>query len=988
MTIRKRMFDMETFVISVFTNFISNRLEKPYGAVCSKIKSLFLKLCLKHDLIKLVDQYKNEPYYNSFDEFLSEGQYAENIVMHSLNSQETIKSSLTKYIQIIVQDFIQQTPEYSIYKKDLTSFLEKILKLAFTRINNYTNDENSRMVIVCLREEIRESKESIIEQVKKSENDIVDTLADKIDGIPGAILEKSETKWEDRINEENIQTYKASLSQLFLDKTKYIDRKISDEHSEYSCVDALIQHKKILLLGDPGCGKTYEALKVLEEVCVSSTFTTYIPVYLRLVEYGIAYNSLIQAIHLKLKPYFGNLEDTNIIELIKNRKIVLILDGIDEIMDQERRIKFKCDINEILRYMAEYCLITSRINQYHNDIDNIMHYNIEDLSRSEILQVLYANNIHRQLPSGYYDLFKIPLFLEIGIKVLSKEGKFSHNKSALFNSYIYQLCYGREQEKGILNQDSNFYEMMLLTGKLAFEFFDSACISIEQFNRFFAQNRSKYSEITICDVFRIDIFKIDDGVWFSHKQFKEYFAAYYLVEHYNIKDNLEFYENLMQKESWQEVLIFASGMIQNIEQQNLFFDILLEHNLKTYIESVRYKNDLSESLNSLSKQEYVKYYLETLCKSYLSLIKCYFENIDYLFEPMIGKYSPKNSEVCIVGGLYDNQTNLTYWFDRLPNLKSRVKIIEEQDIPIEYKSMEQRALRERRRTIAHSINLERAHFSGDSAREVAINLVRDNLLSIFKGKELKENNYLLCEWLQSVVHNDRTLKGKTIPELVVWSDQYILDVKKRIGHIEDVLIEYNRIDVIRLNRIAKFLKQAGVTFEKYLLPGPDQKLENGGWIWDLYSDSQKINRIQTFFHWKEISYLEMININFPKMRKYFKLAQDFPFKYKIRVALNKDRDGFMREPSIEYYHLSSQSASDIVPEIEIKEGVGGADYQEVMSEMRQSYLQNHREAKNEVFTVSSFDMVLHGGVGCSRLPLSNSVYNEFKNEVENLFGKN
>ena len=96
---------------------------------------------------------------------------------------------------------------------------------------------------------------------------------------------------------------------------------------------------------------------------------------------------------------------------------------------------------------------------------------------------------------------------------------------------------------------------MLLIGKLAFEFFDSACISIEQFNRFFARNRSKYSEITICDVFRIDIFKIDDGVWFSHNQFKEYFAAYYLVEHYNIKDNLNFYENLMQKESWQEVLI-------------------------------------------------------------------------------------------------------------------------------------------------------------------------------------------------------------------------------------------------------------------------------------------------------------------------------------------------------------------------------------------------------------------------------------------------
>ncbi len=59
-----------------------------------------------------------------------------------------------------------------------------------------------------------------------------------------------------------------------------------------------------------------------------------------------------------------------------------------------------------------------------------------------------------------------------------------------------------------------------------------------------------------------------------------------------------------------------------------------------------------------------------------------------------------------------------------------------------------------------------------------------------------------------------------------------------------------------------------------------------------------------------------------------------------------------------------------------------------MSEMRQSYLQNHREVKNAVFTVSLFGMVLHGGVGGSSLPLSNRVYNEFKNEIENLFGKN
>lgn len=982
---------MGTFVVSIFTNFILNRSEEIYKGIRSKIKMIYFRICLKRDITKLVERYQDTIYYNSFDRFLSEGQYAKNIISNCFYREETIKSSLTKYIEMIVQDFIQRNQEYAIYKSDLTNLLEEMLKVAFNRINDYTHDKTARMVIVYLSEENRRNTERILDHVDRAKEDAVSVLGSKIDKISDVFPKQNENEWENRINEKNIKEYKSSLSHLFLDKKKYVCRKLSDGSGmQKSCLEVLTQQKKIILLGDPGCGKTYEALNVLEEICLSSNFTTYIPVYLRLVEYGIGYSSIIQAIQLKLKPFFGQLEDISVIGLIKNKRIVLILDGMDEILPPERKIKFKFEVNELMRFMEEYCLITSRINQYHNDFDNIMQYNIKDLSMSEIYQALYANKIYRKLPDEYYDLFKTPLFLDIGIKVISEKGEFSHNKSALFTSYIYQICYGREKEKGILNRDTNFYEMLSLIGKLAFEYFDRPYITFEQFNKFLDINgQNKYSEITICDIFRIDIFKIDGGVWFLHKQFKEYFASYYIVNTYCIEEHTEFYKKLMRKESWQDVLVFMSGMIENIDQQNLFFDMLLENNLETYIESVRLKNDLSKSLNLLDEKTYTKYYLETLYKSYTGLIQCYFKNIDYLFEPMIGKYSSRDSEVCIVGGLYDKKKNLIYWFDRSEDKSEKIKIVEEKNISLERKSMEDRALREQRTTILHATNLERARYSGDSARVIAINLVRDNLFRIIKNKKLQESNYILCERLHSAIRNIRSLKGKSISELVAWSNQYILNVKTQLGDVEFSRIQgiqYNKLNVTWLNDVAKYLMQAGVTFEHYLLPGPDRKLEKGMLIWDLYSDRQKINRIKTFFYWKEISYLEMIDSNFPKMMKYFKLAQDAPFKYKLRVALNREKDGIMRMPAIEYYHLSAQNPSDMMPEIELKEEVSGADHEEIMSEIEQSYSQNDRKSRYAAYGSVSFSCILSGRSLNDDLPLSDSVYEQFKNDVENLFG--
>jgi len=367
---------MESFAVAVFINFISNRLEKPFSNIIARFKFYKARLSLKNDIKEsIVSKHENELYYNTLDKFLDQSNYAENIIGKSYYCVTTIELSFSKYIEMMVQSFVDKNPRFTIYKNQITCILTKVLHIVFDKINNYSSDETARLIVT--------------------------NLGYKLSGVEGKV-DKLQSTFESyvlnlsspSINEESIKTYKASISQFFIDKKQYIPRNIfTGNDTPKSSLEELLKQKKILLLGDPGSGKTYETLNLLGEVCISAAFDKCIPIYLRLIEYGIKYNSLIEAASKKMSPFCGKLEDGAIIELIKKEQIVLILDGIDEIINLENRIKFYSDLNETMRYMTAYCFITSRVNQYHGDINNIKQYCITDISQYEILQKLRENNI-------------------------------------------------------------------------------------------------------------------------------------------------------------------------------------------------------------------------------------------------------------------------------------------------------------------------------------------------------------------------------------------------------------------------------------------------------------------------------------------------------------------------------------------------------------------------------------------------------------------
>lgn len=968
--------------ISILINFISNRLEKPYEkftAFLSKKKQATKMRKLKRQLaLQIKDKCQNEVYYNALDKYLSENDFYNRIVDNSYCFPDlvSIKISLSNYVDLLSQRFISQNPQYAPHQSRILMILKEALQIAFNDINDYREDNSIRAGVNFLSQEhalIYEKLESLYDKSNLIETNEHINDASNIN-----------------ITGENIIKLKTYLCNTYTLKSNYISRNIfSDDGAKGTTATLFFNQNKILLLGEPGSGKTIEAINLLHEICKSDAYRECIPVFFRLAEYGKGSENLFDGVRTVVAPFLGKISDKIILELIETRKLVFILDGFDEITSKEYKSRFVSEINRILGMTNLRCFITSRINQYHSNFCNINQYELEDFSQGEIIRVLHNHNIYN-IPDIYYDLFKKPLFLEIGIKALSNKSNQPYNKSILFKEYFNQLLLEREKIKEVDASDINLYEILFCVGKFAFEFFDDASVPNDKFDEFFYKNNRQFSSSNICDVFRVDVFNLQNGIWFSHKQFKEFFAAYYLVHQYPIELNVNLYSSYMSYENWQEVMVFVAGMIENLEQQKTFFELLLNKNLQTYIECTKYGNDLSNQLLKLTLTEYTQYYLCTLYDSYTTIVRKYFNNIKFLFEPMCGTNT--NQKLCLVG-CFDNSTELTYWFDWKDPSQGTILIIEKDRINDEQSDMKRRAIKERRNIVIRHINLEKSNLSRNSSRSLALQIVRDNLIDICKRKLLKESDYILCERLYAMKKDNKPLRDLDVSQLFEWSSKYISDILQRTSLTSDVTVFFNHTDVSKLNYIARQLNEKGISFSTHLLPQPDQTSGNVFWVLDLYSDEQKINLVRKFFYWRERSYIEMIHTNFPEMMNYFKTAKDYPYRYKITITLKPGQNDVNSIPIISYYYLSCAEGQAIDPEVIVNRiqndsDSSGPSVEESFKEIEKSYSLNNKKSYGATYTQTVFDVVIFGHDSSSHnIPLTDCVYRDFENDINNLFGK-
>lgn len=485
-----------------------------------------------------------------------------------------------------------------------------------------------------------------------------------------------------------------------------------------------------------------------------------------------------------------------------------------------------------------------------------------------------------------------------------------------------------------------------------------------------------------------DLFRIEDKVVFVHKLLKEYCVAHYLVYNFPLSHNVELYTDLVKKDEWKEVFIFAGGIFKETQAQDEFLDFVMEYNLPLYIECVNAKSDVSES----DITDSAKRLLTQIHRTYRFILSKYFGPIEALFDPL---HSPNRftvepgQKIAIIGCLSEDKSYLNYWFDFVSAGKNDVQCINEQQCQEYYATFEKKALSSRRNFVSYGVNLRLSGLSEDSGRKIAINLIKNRLKELIEKKNLIESKYLLCERIAFYQRKVKVIRGiDNLPEMQAVIDKMINDELEKSPRLAGYTL--NGVELFSLRDLLYYLNRDNTVLSDHILPGPDMPIPTSGscFTWDRYSKEQKERRIAQFFYYREISHLSMVEYNFPSLKKHFRRYNDAPYQVVVEVDHNEDANphDFTSQPSIQYYYIASPTEDIPMPIIYQTKEKAFSNHEQIMQTIQESYSKQGRTANNLMTTRTGFTFTTTSRRTGGDDPLSDYVYKSIKESLEDVFG--
>ena len=949
---------------SLIENLLMEELGDYFRGFLGKIKLKFFIKRLKNEVeISILKQYGDRIYYLDFDRFLIEQNVLVKIIKNFLN-QDTLQSkTINQSVDYYLNLFTEKYPKYKLHNSDLKQILQKYFEIIFKQLNKIKTPESQALCRI-----IREIIDDIDRRLKYLSAIVDDNNAMLKQVVNGNFRIRS-----------YIKTLLATSGESFV-QFDYFERCLFQNiegSEEKDSLDILLQHHKVVLKGEAGFGKTFETFKLINQLCSKYSSYQLIPIYVPLIEYEDSLGTLFEIIQLKMESFCEGNSKEAIKQLFANNQLVLFFDGIDDIIDERKRLKFFSEANQLMtQYNQNFFFFTTRDNRYKHELGEDNSFELTPLTDNIIQNDLIRLGGNSDLPKAYRELFRNPLLYKIGKTILAdRQNKELFNRTQIFTEY-FEKNYRYKNSYSELS----LHETLNLFGKFSYEHFERSSFTYSEVDKIIsAYPVSTPNKRNIIDYFiNFGIFSTSDRITFSHKLFKEFCAAYYITNNLTVSSDTELLEKLIYNEEWREVVIFISGLFSIIEEQDKFLDFVLQHNLPLYVECVNSKNDLlrNNGITDFSIENHVERILSEIHKTYTFIVENYFHPISKQFEPFITK-NQVESKIGITGSIVDN--SLYYWFDIVDKVAPDVKIVSSDLLGQASQEYQNNIFLKTTRMIQRGINLELSGLVGDSGRKIALDLIKSNLKDILENKRLIPSNYILCEFLKEIKNKLPWLKE--INDISLMS----IEVRKKIDETLKDFPEVSGvttsegIELFSLNNLLDILLNSGINYKSSIIPGRDKEYsESGGLTLSLYSTKRKIETVETFFTFAEASYLEMIKYNFPKIYRYFSKIQDMP--YKLLVTYKDDE----RSPWIGYYHVAYSGDKNL---IEVSLGDSSKDYEKVYEEILQSYHSLNRVPKDVSMHRSAFSTLLFSFNFRENTPLSDFVHKEIKNSLEEIFGE-
>ncbi|SNX52894.1 NACHT domain-containing protein [Thermoanaerobacterium sp. RBIITD] len=935
-----------SLIISLISNYISQNVNEVLldGDINSEIKE-----CIQNVTDKISTKY---PKFKIIDGFTLWDNIAEKINyeieknfddISYINIVSTINSVLIKQLNDLDPDKIKNISEdyLKLLKKEIINKdkLYKFLMLSyFTNIDGYIRSRLETIIHV-LENNTTKDKFMDVKEIKEIKDNLLAYLI---------FLQK----WA--FNE---------LGEMEFERTF----KITGNKRRLKIDDLLKLNSNLVIIGPPGCGKTYTLINLIFRLTQSNSGKMQIPIYVDLSSYGMFYDSIFQRLLDIVNKKLVKCQKDDLELLLKKGSFILFLDGFDEIKDDfyEKCVR---DINNLMiDYPLNLFIIASRDNNYYEEFGyKVIKCKIDPLDGIQIKEIVdkYYKYSFYTLSDDMVELFRNPLILKIGIEVIkNNDGKIPSNRSLIYGEFIDYLIKKWNRQKGLKKDFIPYINIMETISKIAYEYFETPYIYIREMqsllkNCFPTMNTDKVYDF----ILNLGIFEVrDNRVTFMHRTFKEYFAAIYILKQIESK-NISILDTIVNKKQWYEVFIFISGLHTKIEIKDLYLNYVLQKNIKLYVDCVKSEYNYSDELKQYELNDLTVYYLNSLVFTYESIINKYFTKIKRLFSPYRGfNKIDDEMEICIEGYISEDMCSLKYLF----------KIKNEDEPKVKIKKL---ALLEKMSVSFINLN----YFSIDSSRGLAIERIKSELKYIIEKQLLRESDYIISERISEAL---KKLKlNMDLNEAYEWVKDVIA------GQLENsinlVSIQYDGVELFELYNLIEHIIKNNIDYQLCLLPSMDLLTKKRGFVWDCYSKERLIERTYKFFEFYQESFIFMIESNFLEIKNYMPDYINYPYKYIIEICFPESKNN-NHEPLLRYFYIQVEDKSNLKPKILI------SDEKEFYRDNKELEIYNTycKYGQGLIISYTYIDLVLISKKVSSNLIICDFTYDRIKENIEYIFGK-